>query len=56
MGCSDMIEGAALAVRPLGGSLVPTEERLSALSPSERQHFLESVAYHKAMLVELAKK
>ena len=35
-------------------SLVPAEERLSALSLSERQHFLESVAYHKNMLVELA--
>jgi hypothetical protein len=30
-------------------------ERLSALSPCERKHFLESVAYHKTMLVELAK-
>jgi len=31
------------------------EERLSALSLSERQHFLESVAYHKDMLLELAR-
>jgi hypothetical protein len=38
-----------------GVSLMSTEERLSALSPSEREHFLESVAYHKGMLVELAK-
>ena len=53
--CSDTIEGAAVAIRPPGGSLVSTEERLSALSPSERKHFLESVAYHKDMLVELAK-
>jgi hypothetical protein len=36
-------------------ALVMPEERLSALSPSEREHFLESVAYHKDMLVELAK-
>jgi hypothetical protein len=52
--CSDMIEGAAVAIRPTGGSLVSAEERLSALSPCERKHFLESVAYHKTMLVELA--
>jgi hypothetical protein len=32
------------------------EEKLSALSPSEREHFLESFAYHKDMLVELANK
>ena len=55
MVCSDIIEGAAVAMRPPSGPLVSTEERLSALSPSERKHFLESVAYHKDMLVELAK-
>jgi hypothetical protein len=38
-----------------GAPLMPVEERLSALSPSERKYFLESVAYHKDMLVELAK-
>ena len=30
------------------------QNRLSALSPSDREHFLESVAYHKEMLEELA--
>jgi hypothetical protein len=54
MVCSDLIEGATVAVRPSSRSLMPAEERLSALSLSERQHFLESVAYHKNMLVELA--
>ena len=42
-------------IRLSGVSLVSTEERLSALSPSERKNFLESVAYHKDMLEELAK-
>ena len=55
MVCSDMLEGVAVPMRPSGEYLVPTEERLSALSPSERKHFLDSVAYHKDMLVELAK-
>ena len=55
MTCSDTIKGAAVAIRSPRESLVPIEERLSALSPSERKHFLESVAYHKEMLVELAK-
>ena len=55
MVCSDIFEGATMAMRPHGGVLVPTEKRLSALSPSERKHFLESVAYHKDMLEELAK-
>ena len=54
MVCSNTFEGVAIAMRPPSGSLVPTEERLSALSPSERKHFLESVAYHKDMLVKLA--
>jgi hypothetical protein len=36
-------------------ALMKPEEKLSALSPSERRHFLESFAYHKDMLVELAK-
>jgi hypothetical protein len=55
MVCADMYKGEAMAMRPSSGSLVPTKERLSALSPSERKHFLESVAYHKEMLVKLAK-
>jgi hypothetical protein len=47
MVCSDMV--------PIGSAALMTrEERLSALSPSEREHFLESFAYHKDMLVELA--
>ena len=50
MVCSDMV--------PIGSAvtLMTREEKLSALSPSERKHFLESFAYHKGMLVELAKK
>ena len=55
MVCSNTFEDVAMAIRSPNGSLMPTEERLSALSPSERKHFLESVAYHKDMLVELAK-
>jgi len=54
MVCSDAYDGA-MVPRPQDVSLMSTEERLSALSPSEREHFLESVAYHKDMLVELAK-
>jgi len=55
MVCSDIFEGVAMAMRPPGGSLVPTEKRLSALSPSERKNLLESIAYHKDMLEQLAK-
>lgn len=55
MVCSDMCEGPVVPMRTPGASLVSTEERLSALSPSERKHFLDSFAYHKDMLVELAK-
>ena len=55
MVCSDTYEGPVVPMRSSGVSLVSTEERLSALSPSERKHFLESLAYHKDMLVELAK-
>jgi hypothetical protein len=53
--CLDEYKGAMVPMRPPSMPLVSTEERLSALSPSEREHFLESVAYHKDMLVELAK-
>jgi hypothetical protein len=54
MMCLDEYKGAMVPMRPPSVPLVSTEERLSALSPCEREHFLESVAYHKAMLVELA--
>jgi hypothetical protein len=54
MVCSDMLGGAIVSTGP--AALMKTEEKLSALSPSEREHFLESFAYHKDMLVELAKK
>ena len=48
MVCSDVVPiGSAVA-------LMTREERLSALSPSECEHFLESFKYHKDMLVELA--
>jgi hypothetical protein len=53
--CSDVYEGTMAPMKLSGVSLVSTEERLSALSPSERKNFLESVAYHKDMLEELAK-
>ena len=53
MVCSDMLGGAIVSTGP-AAPMTP-EERLSALSPSEREHFLESFAYHKGMLVELAK-
>ena len=55
MVCLGPSEGSAVAVRPSSVSSKSTEERLSALSPSERKHFLESVACHKEMLAELAK-
>jgi len=55
MECSDTCESTVVPMRRPSVSPVPTEERLSALSPSERKHFLESVAYHKDMLEELAK-
>jgi hypothetical protein len=56
MVCLDICEGAMVPMRPLNVSLMSTEKRLNALSPSERDHFLESVAYHKDMLEELAKR
>jgi hypothetical protein len=52
MVCSDINEGAMVSLKPPGAAI---EERLSALSSSERKHFLESVKYHKGMLEELAK-
>lgn len=55
MVCSDTNEGVLVSAKSPGTSLMPIEERLSALSPIERKHFLESVAYHKDMLEELAK-
>jgi hypothetical protein len=55
MVCSDVYDGVFVPMKSPGAPLMPVEERLSALSPSERKHFLESVAYHKDMLVELAK-
>jgi hypothetical protein len=55
LACSDVSEDTTTLIRLSGVSLVSTEERLSALSPSERKNFLESVAYHKDMLEELAK-
>jgi hypothetical protein len=54
MVCSDN-EGVLVSRKSPGTSLVAPEERLSALSLSERKHFLESVAYHKDMLKELAR-
>jgi len=53
--CVDEYKGAMVLMRPPSMPLVSKEERLSALSPCEREHFLESVACHKDMLVELAK-
>jgi hypothetical protein len=52
MVCSDINEGTMMSRKPLSAAV---EERLSALSPSERKHFLESVKYNKDMLEELAK-
>ena len=55
MVCTEAHESAAVPMKHPGVSLVSTEQWLSALSPSERKDFLESVAYHKDMLAELAK-
>ena len=55
MVCSDKIEGVSVQTKSPGRSLMPAEERLSSLSPIERKQFLESVAYNKDMLEELAK-
>ena len=55
MECSDASKDATTQIRITGVSLVSIEEMLSALSPSERKNFLESVAYHRDMLEELAK-
>jgi hypothetical protein len=55
MVCSDILDSVAVSIKPSGGYLVPTDGRLSALSPSERKNFLDSVACHKDMLEELAK-
>jgi hypothetical protein len=54
MVCSDMYE-APVAMRPPSAPSVSAKERLSALSPSLRKHFLESVQYNREMLEELAK-
>jgi hypothetical protein len=53
--CSEVNGDATTPMRLSGVSLVQTEERLSALSASERKNLLESIAYHKDMLEELAK-
>lgn len=55
MVCSDKTEGVSAPTKSPGTSLMPAEESLSSLSPIERKHFIESVAYHKGMLEELAK-
>jgi len=53
--CSDIFgEGTVSMKKP--SSYLPPGERLSALSPSERKHFLDSFTYNKDMLVELADK
>lgn len=55
MVCSDVSESVLVSRKPSSESLsVSVEKRLNALSPSERKHFLESVAYNKEMLDELA--
>jgi len=54
MECFDPCEIVATQKSP-GASQVCGEDRLSALSPSERKTFLRSVACHKEMLEELAK-
>jgi hypothetical protein len=53
MVCSDMYEAPAAMKTPSVPS-VSTEDRLNALSPSLRKHFLESVQYNREMLEELA--
>ena len=53
MVCSDMLGGAMVSTGP--AALMTPEKRLNALSPSDCKHFLESFAYNKDMLVELAK-
>lgn len=55
MVCSDKIEGVSVPTKSPGTSLMPAEEKLSSLSSIERKHFLESFAYNKDMLEELAK-
>jgi hypothetical protein len=55
LACSDVSEDTTTLIKLSDVSLVSTEERLSALSPRERNNFLESVAHHKDMLEELAK-
>ena len=55
MACSDVSEDTTTQISLTGVSLVSIEERLSALSPSERKNLLESIAYHKDMLEQLAK-
>jgi hypothetical protein len=48
-----MYEAPSVARSPSVPSVSP-EDRLSALSPSLRKHFLESVQYNREMLEELA--
>jgi hypothetical protein len=54
MVCSDVFDRPAVCVREPCKTHEKAEDRLSALSPSLRKHFIESVQYNKEMLEELA--
>lgn len=55
MVCSDTHNGPAVCIKPRHMTPEEADERLSALPPSLRKHFLESMQHNKEMLEELAK-
>ncbi len=54
MVCSDIQNGPAVRVKSRPMTPEEADERLSALPPSMRKHFLESMQHNKEMLEELA--
>lgn len=52
--CSDIHDGPEARIKSRSLTPKEVEERLSALPPSLRKHFLESMQHNKEMLEELA--
>ena len=55
MACSDIYNGPTESIKPRRMTPEEANERLNALPPSLRKHFLESMQYNKEILEELAK-
>jgi hypothetical protein len=54
MVCSDIHNGPAVCTKSRTTTPEEADERLSALPPSLRKHFLDSMQHNKDMLEELA--